>query len=476
VKTVQITSEVAPYSKTGILGNSVSGLSRGLRAAGMDVCVFSPMYLTMCTNEEVFTRDTSVTVHANHKEYVFDVYTIIEDGISYRFLRNDEFFGRRNIYGSNDFDYSDNDLRFGMFSMACLEYIRSRNEQPDIIHCHEWPTGLVPVYRKLYYQDIKSKIVFTAHDISYQGIFNKFSLQGLGLPWSVYNIDELEYYENISMLKGGIVFSDFITVPSPSYCRDIQTEEHSKGLGLLMSDKAQKLAGILEGIDYDIYNPATDKLIKTTYDIDNIEAKTDNKSAFLTQTEMKGVDKPLFLVETKFTERKGLELIIESAEELSRMNANFAFFGHGESYLCSGFKDIAKTHDNMFTFVGLSETMVHLAYAAADFILRPSMYEPSGNSHLKGMRYGALPVVSKTGGHLDTVIDVSDTDGYGFFMSEYSRTELLNQITSAVDFFQNKTILNKCIKRVMQLDFSWDKPVKHYLQLYEKLLGGSYDS
>lgn len=475
MKTVLISSEVAPFSRTGILGDAVAGLARGLSLNGEEICVISPMYLTICDEDGRYSKDCSVSVSAGGREYPFDVYTTVIDSVHYVFMRNDELYGRRHIYGSGDFDYSDNDIRFGMFCLASLEYIRRCNMMPDIIHCHEWPTGLVPVYRNLFFDDIRSKIVFTALDISYQGIFGKFSLPALGLPWSVYNIEELEYYEGISLLKGGMVHSDYVTVPSPTYCEDIKAEENSQGLGLLMADMAHKLEGILYGINYDVFNPLNDKFIPHLYCAENLEAKRKNKAEFLKQAGLADEDRPLFIVETKFSERKGLELIAESAKELSEMNANFAFMGYGESYLCAKFKEIANLYDNIYTYIGISEMLVHLAYAAADFVLRPSLYEPSGNSHLKGMRYGALPVVSKTGGHLDSVKDVKD-GGYGFFMEEYSRSELQKQVARAVDFFADKTILSECIQRVMQLDFSWRTASKKYIELYRRLLGGSYEN
>jgi len=475
VKTVLISSEVTPYSRTGMLGDSVAGLAKGLRQNGVDTYVISPMYLTVCAKEEQFSHECTVSVNSCGTEYPFEVYSVITGEIHMIFLRNDELFGRRNIYGSGEFDYSDNDIRFGMFCLAALEYIRQSGINPDIIHCHEWATGLVPVYRNLFYEDIKSRMVFTAHDISYQGIFGKFSIQSMGLPWDVYNVEELEYYEGISLLKGGMVHSDYITVPSPTYSEDIKTEEYSQGMGLLMANMAHKLEGILGGIDYEQFNPLDDKFLKALYCAENIDDKKINKQEFLNQTGLTDIEKPLFLVETKFTERKGLELIHESAEELAGLNANFAFLGYSDTQICSKFKEIANTYDNMYTFIGISEMMTHLAYGSADFVLRPSLYEPSGNSHLKGMRYGALPVVSKTGGHLDTVKDVTEPMGYGFFIEEYSRQELQKTINRAVDFFTDKTILSECIGRAMQIDFSWKSASAKYVELYRRLLGGSYE-
>lgn len=477
MKTVLISSEVTPYSRTGMLADTVAGLAKGLAKKAFDVSVITPMYLNVCTDSEnLYSHEDDLTVSAGGATYCFGIYSAVSGGVKFIFVRNDDMFGRRHIYGSGDFDYSDNDIRFGMFCMAALEYMRRNKIRPDIIHCHDWTTGLIPVYRNLYYEDIRSKIVFTAHDISYQGIFSKFSLPALGLPWEVYNIEELEYYEGISLLKGGLVHADYIVVPSPEYCKDIKTEEYSQGMGLLFVDLSAKIEGILGGIDAEKFDPAADRFIPFNYTADNHEEKIKNKSEFLSQTGLKDDGRPLFLIETKFSERKGLELVIDSADTLAGMNANFAFFGYGESYLCTKFKEIANTHDNMFTFIGISETMVHLAYAAADFVIRPSLYEPSGNSHLKGMKYGALPIVSKTGGHINSVTDISSDGGYGFFIEEYSRHALQNQISRAVDFFGNKPILSECIKKVMALDFSWDSAAGKYADLYRRLIGGNHES
>lgn len=475
MKIVMVSSEATPFARTGILGDAVGGLAKGLAANGHEVHLILPRYLSVDDTGCGCRHDGSVTVTAGQNSYTFDIYKTERDGVKYTFLKNDELYGRRYMYGSANFDYSDNDIRFGMFSLASLEYMRETKLNADIIHCHEWCTGLVSVYRNLYYDDIKGKIVFTAHDITFQGIFGKYSVQSLGLPWSVYNIEELEYYEGISLLKGGMVHADYITVPSPTYCRDIQTEEFSQGLGLLMADMRDKLTGIFGGIDYSIYNPAEDDYLEKKYDAESAEAKLVNKEEFITKTGLKDASRPLFMVETKFTERKGLELIAQSAEELAELNANFAFFGYGESHLCSKFKEIAKNHDNMVTFIGFNKELIHLGYAAADFTLRPSQYEPSGNSHLKGMRYGALPVVSKTGGHIDSVTDVSD-GGYGFFIEEYSRAEVKKQINRAIAFFNNKTILGECRKSVMQKDFSVNSASLKYIELYGRLLGGGYES
>jgi starch synthase len=475
VKIAIVSSEVTPFSRTGILGDSVGGLAKGLAQNGHSVHVIAPRYLCLDDTKCGCQPEGELTVTAGHNTFTFQILKTIRDGVEYVFLKNDELYARWHIYGSGDFDYSDNDIRFGMFSLASLEYMRRSHLNADIIHCHEWPTGLVPVYRNLFYDDITAKMVFTAHDISFQGIFGKFSVQELGLPWKVYNIEELEYYEGISFLKGGMVHADYITVPSPTYEKDIQTEEYSQGLGLLLADLSTKLKGILGGIDYDTYNPLNDPHLAAMYCAENIGAKQTNKEAFLKETGLSDASRPLFMVDTKFTERKGLELIAQSAEELSKLEANFAFFGYGESHLCNKFKEIANKHDNIFTHIGSNERLVHLGYGAADFILRPSQYEPSGNSHLKGMRYGALPVVSKTGGHMDSVTDIAD-GGYGFFIGEYGRSALQEQINRAIAFFSDAPILTECRKRVMQIDFSWKTASLKYIELYGGLLGGCYES
>lgn len=468
-----ITSEVYPFSRTGMLGDSVYGLAKSQAQLGERVHVLSPMYVSAGSYEPydcVFER--SVSIFMAGMNHTFDVYTAETEGVRFVFFRNDDLYSRRYIYGTSSYDYSDNDIRFGMFCMACLQYLRETGFNPDIIHCHEWQAGLVPVYKHLFYEDIKAKTVFTVHDITFQGVFGKFSIQSLGLPWEMYNVEELEFYENISLLKGGATHSDFITLLSPTYAKEVQTDENSFGLGSFMAKFQDRIEGILGGVDYERFDPQTDIFIKKQYNADSVANKIINKEDFLTEIGLLDAGKPLFLVETKFTERKGLELIIDSADKLAEMPANFAFLGYGEPKYCSKFKEIANNYNNIFTSIGISESMLHKAYAAADFVLRPSLTEPCGKSQMVGMRYGALPVVRRTGGLIDTVKDISEEGGYGFFMDGYSRHDLIKQLNRAVDFFQNRDILYKYAADVMRLDFSWTRTAEKFLGVYHRILGG----
>jgi len=475
VNVTLISSEVHPFSRTGLLGDTVAGLASGLSQNGSDVTVMTPMYLTVCTDEDMYTQKGSVDVSAGGSDYHFDIYHASRNGVDFVFFRNDDLFGRRCIYGSGDFDYSDNDIRFGMFSLACMSYINKQSRKPDIIHCFEWSAGLVPVYRNLFFKEILSKIVFTVLDVAYQGIFNKFSLPELGLPWSVYNIEELEYYEGVSLLKGGLIHSDHVIIPSRTYMNDIKTEEHSQGLGLIFVDIASKLSSGGLGIDHSIYDPEKDSSLAKPFSSKKISGKYENKKEFLKQSELENPDLPLFLVETKFSTRKGLELITDSAQELADIPANFAFIGYGEANICTKFKEISNSHNNMYSFIGISESMAHLGYGAADFTIRPSIYEPGGKGHMAGMRYGALPILTATGAHLDDLKDIED-GGCCFFVKEFSRQELKNQITRAVDFFNNKTILDNTVIKAMERDFSWHTVSKQYADIYRRLLGGGYGS
>lgn len=468
-----VTSEVYPFSRTGMLGDSVYGLAKSQAALGEEINVLSPMYISAGCYEPydcVFER--TVSIYAAGMTYSFDVFTAVLDGVRFIFFRNDDFYNRRYVYGTSSYDYSDNDIRYGMFCMACLQYLRETELNPDIIHCHEWQAGLVPVYKHLFYEDVKAKIVFTVHDITFQGVFGKFSVQSLGLPWEMYNIEELEFYENISLLKGGATHSDFITLLSPTYAKEVQTEENSFGLGSFMAKFQDRIEGILGGVDYERFDPETDIFIKRQYTADSVEQKAVNKEDFLAEIGLSDVERPLFLLETKFTERKGLELIADSADKLAEIPANFVFLGYGEPKYCSKFKEIANNHNNIFTSIGISEAMLHKAYAAADFVLRPSLSDPCGKSQMLGMRYGALPVVRRTGGLIDTVVDIDEPDGYGFFMEGYSRHDLLKQINRAVDFFQKRDILYKYAARVMKFDFSWNKTAEKLAVVYQRILGG----
>jgi len=468
-----ITSEVYPFSRTGMLGDSVYGLAKSQAQLGENVFVLSPMYVSAgCYEPFSCTFERSVSIFAAGMNYTFDVYTAHTDGVQFVFFRNDDLYNRRYVYGTSSYDYSDNDIRFGMFCMVCLQYLRETELNPDIIHCHEWQAGLVPVYKHLFYEDIKAKTVFTIHDITFQGVFGKFSIQSLGLPWEMYNVEELEFYENISLLKGGATHADFITLLSPTYAKEVQSDENSFGLGSFMAKFQDRIEGILGGVDYDRFDPETDIFIKKRYTADSVSDKIIDKEDFLTETGLLDAEKPLFLVETKFTERKGLELIIDSADRLAEMPANFVFLGYGEPKYCSKFKEIANNYNNIFTSIGISEAMLHKAYAAADFVLRPSLTEPCGKSQMLGMRYGALPVVRRTGGLIDTVKDISEEGGYGFFMDGYSRHDLVKQLNRAVDFFQNRDILYKYAADVMRLDFSWTRTAEKFLGVYHRILGG----
>ncbi len=470
---VHVCSEVYPYSRTGMLGDSVFGLAKSLSALNVQTYVISPMYISSgCYDTSAVSKEMTVTVTAGGAVYSFDIYEAQTDGITFIFLRNDEFYCRRYIYGTSSYDYSDNDVRFGMFSLASLEYLRRAGIDADVIHCHEWQTGLVPIYKHLFYNDMKAKTVFTVHDITYQGLFSKFSIQALGLPWEMYNVEELEFYENISMLKGGSSHADYITFPSPTYAEEVKSGDFSFGLGSFMGKFEGRSMGILCGVDYDRFDPQNDSLIAKSYGADTVRDKQINKDDFLTETGLKGADRPLFLLETKFSERKGLELLTDSAEKLSEIEADFAFLGYGDAKYCSKFKEIANNYDNIFTSIGISETMLHKAYAAADFVLRPSLTEPCGKSQLLGMRYGALPVVRRTGGLIDTVKDI-DEGGYGFFIDGYSRHDLLKQINRAVEFFADRDIFYKCAANVMGVDFSWRRTAEQYLILYRRLVGGN---
>ncbi|TCK62452.1 glycogen synthase [Seleniivibrio woodruffii] len=470
---VHITSEVYPFSRTGMLGDSVFGLAKSQASLGQETVVFSPMYTSAgCYEPYGLVKGRDITVYAAGVCYFFTTFSTQLDGVRYVFFNNEELYNRRYIYGTSSYDYSDNDIRYGMFCMASLQYIREESIHPDIIHCHEWQAGLVPVYKHLFYEDIKAKIVFTIHDITFQGVFGKFSIQSLGLPWEMYNIEELEFYENISLLKGGATHSDFITLLSPTYAKEVQTEENSFGLGSFMAKFEDRIEGILGGIDYDRFNPETDQFIKMNYNADTVQHKLVNKEDFLSETGLGNTELPLFLLETKFTERKGLELLADCADKLAEIPANFAILGYGEPKFCSKFKEIANNHNNVFTSIGISESMLHKAYAAADFVLRPSLSDPCGKSQMLGMRYGALPVVRRTGGLIDTVVDIED-GGYGFFMDGYSRHDLIKQINRAVDFFQNKAILFEYAAKVMRLDFSWMRTAEKFILLYQRILGGS---
>jgi starch synthase len=465
MKIAFVSSEVFPFSKTGGLADVVGALSKETAELGNDVIVLTPLY------KSVFDKFSDKIVNTNKKVWVdvpnglveFELWATILNKVKFIFFKNEGLFFRQGFYNENGFDYPDNYFRFATFSMAVMNYLKHHDIEPDIIHCNDWQTALIPVYHKSFFNDIKTKTILTIHNLAFQGIFD-INLTSIGLDNSFLIMSKLEFYGKTNYLKGGIVYSDFVTTVSPTYAEEIKTPEYGFGLDGLLKYYDYKLIGILNGIDYEYWNPLTDKLIYENYNTSKMKNK--NKSPLTKEFSLN--DNPLFVMVSRFAEQKGINMILDIGENFNRLNANFIFLGDGTPDFNNKMKNLESLCRNVKVILGYNEELSHKLYSAADFYLMPSIFEPCGLSQMIAMRYGALPVVRKTGGLNDTVKDLSLKEGYGFVFEEAKSDSLLFQINRAIDFYSNIKF-DSYVNFVMKIDFSWKKSAKKYLKIYQNL-------
>jgi starch synthase len=467
---VHISGEAAPFVLTGGLGTFVEKLSASQAAMGHDVRVCIPFYMLTHKDEaEIKSTEIKINVNIGCNEHIFTVHTAFIDGVEYNFFENAELFGRTGIYGSGDFNYADNDIRYAAFSQACLFFLADHCSKPSIIHCHDWQAGLVPLYSSLLFRDMKWHTVFTIHDVQWLGLFQRMDMEELNLPQDVYNIEGIEFYGQISFLKAGIVYSDFITTVSPTYAADIQTDNISGGMAGIITKYSYKLKGILNGIDYSLWNCRTDTLINCR-PLENKGWKKECKAELASEF---GFDPnlPLFVMIGRMSNKKGLELLLDATDYLSKKNASFFILGHGDKYYARLINKLSESFDNFYTYTRYDHILAHKLFAAADFILAPSVYEPFGSSHLIGTRYGAMPLVNPTGGTGDTVKFFTD-EGLALVMNEYTLYELLAKVDEAIQICNAEGLKERIIQASDHADLSWEKAASEYLIVYRQLSKG----
>ncbi|AAC06894.1 glycogen synthase [Aquifex aeolicus] len=452
-------SEIYPYAKTGGLADFSFCLIKYLKKYGVKVKGVMPYYKTLKA-ENLRKTDKGVTLNLNGKDYTFEVY---ESEDCY-FLRNDELFGRDYIYGPPGWGYEDNDIRFGGFSRAVSELISTGQLEADVVHANDWQTALIPLFLKEVFKT-PVKTVFTIHNLAYQGLFPKETVERVGIPPYLFHMEAVEFWGLVNFMKGGIVFSDLITTVSPTYAKEIQTQEYGYGLEGVLKKYSYKLRGILNGIDYEVWNPEKDKYIYQNYSLRNYSKKFKNKE-FLSKELGIEAEKPLISFINRFTHQKGVELILNCAEEMSKLNANFVFLGTGEYE--NAFLDVSKIYKNFKVFAEFNEGFARKLYASSDFILMPSYFEPCGLTQMIGMRYGCVPIVRKTGGLRDTVKDISE-GGYGITFEEPSKETFLCSLKRAIELYENAKKFRNSVKIVMSLDFSCDRMTKEYIECYEEV-------
>ncbi len=476
LKVIFASSEASPFAKTGGLADVAGHLPTALQRLGCEVFLFLPYY-TQIKDSGVKPVRVPVNLHvpSGKGDIAAELYMaegFEAGGAKVYFIRKDEFFDRAFLYGTPDGDYSDNLDRFSFFSRAVIEAAKALGLKPDVIHCNDWQTGLIPAYlRDAYRNDpalSKAAVVFTIHNIAYQGLFDR-GLYGItGLSEGLFTQDGLEFWDKISLLKAGIVYSDVITTVSPAYAEEIRTPVLGGGLDGLLEARRGDLFGVLNGVDYNEWNPETDKLIPATYSAQDIEGKAKCKRALAKEFGMKlKTGAPLVGMVSRLAEQKGFDILIEAIPEIMKNDIGLVILGSGEALYRDALLDAAKSHPGRVSVkIAFSNELAHLITAGSDIFLMPSRYEPCGLNQMFALRYGTPPVVRATGGLDDTVSDVADGFATGFKFGEYSPVALAAKLKEAVAAYKDKKAWAQLQQNGMKKDFSWDAAATRYVELY----------
>ncbi len=487
MKVLFVSPEMEPLAKVGGLADVVGALPKELENLGCDVRVIIPLYNQVKEN----LKNLKLKAKNLRKEIIVcldwlpfkgDVMEVDLNGLTVYLLRNDNFFNREYIYSTPQGDYQDNDLRFGFLSLGALEIAKALDFKPDIIHCHDWQTALVPIslkWRRHVKEDpffSDSKIAFTIHNISYQGLFPREILEKFGLPWFVFTPQGIEFYGKVSLLKGGIVYGDAVTTVSPNYAEEIKTPEYGNGLdGILrwISQESNKLVGILNGIDYEAWDSKTDKSLYVNYGIGDINGKLKNKSELQNELGLYTEEgKPLLGMVSRLTEQKGIDLVVEALPQIFDLGFQVAILGTGEDKYVRLLENAKSRYKgNLSVVIGFNDEIARRIYAGCDMFLMPSRFEPCGLGQMIAMKYGSIPVVRGTGGLLDSVRDYSADrkHGNGFVFHLFSKVGFLDALTRALLVYENREEWIGLVTRAMKEDFSWKRSSEKYLDLYEGL-------
>ena len=479
-KVLFVASEGVPFIKTGGLADVVGSLPKCLDKEYYDVRVILPKY--SCMNGQM-QEDLKYVTHFYmdynwHEEYV-GVLEAEVDGIKYYFIDNEHYFSGFKPYGENALFEIE---KFAYFSKAALSALPLIDFQPDVVHCHDWQTGLIPVYLKERFKGNPffwgMKSIMTIHNLKFQGKWSIKAVQEItGLPDYYFTSNMLESYGDANLLKGGLVFADAITTVSKTYAEEIKTDFYGEGLNGLLNFRARDLRGIVNGIDYEAFNPAKDSYIEYPYDAVNFrKEKIKNKRALQKELNLERDDKKFMIgIISRLTDQKGFDLISYVMDELCQDDVQIVVLGTGEERYETMFRHFDwKYGDKISANIFYSEDLSHKIYASCDAFLMPSLFEPCGLSQLMSLRYGTVPIIRETGGLKDTVEPYNEYEstGTGFSFTNYNAHEMLRSIRYAERiYYDKKREWNKIIDRGMAADFSWKVSAGKYQEMYDWLIG-----
>jgi len=484
VRILFVTAEAVPFAKTGGLADVAGAVPKALRALGEDVAIILPYYRQTQQKFGSQVADTglrlTVPLGAETPSAAIHRTSLPGTDVPVYLVANAAFYDRDQLYGTPAGDYPDNAERFIFFSKAVLAAAKAMNWPPDLYHCNDWQTALVPVYLKTAWAADPfcryARSLLTLHNLAYQGVFPREAFALTGLPEARFNWRELEFYGKLNLLKGGVVFADRLNAVSKRYAEEIQTPELGCGLDGVLASRAQHLHGILNGIDYAVWDPATDPLIAAAYTPDSLAGKAACKRHLQELCSLPVRDVPVLGIISRLDEQKGLDLIAEILPNLAQLDIQFVLLGTGKAELQERFTELGRQCPQKLGInIGFNNQLAHQIEAGCDIYLMPSRYEPCGLNQLYSLKYGTVPVVRKTGGLADTVTNCTPTalakgTANGFSFESYSAGALSHCIRRALRLYGDRRAWRRLVRIGMAQDWSWDSSAREYRALYRKAL------
>lgn len=476
MKILLASSEAAPFVKTGGLADVVGALLKEF--LNMEEAVYSilPLYRTIKETQPEL-KDTGITIAVSVGSKSVQGKIFAGERSTY-YIACDEFYNRTELYGTPDGDYPDNASRFIFFSRGILEACKALKLKPDIIHCNDWQTGLVPLYLKTVYgSDVFFKntaTVFTIHNLGYQGLFPSSQMPLTGLSWELFKPNRLEFYGQVNFLKAGIISADILNTVSHTYAKEILTQEFGFGLDGVLRERARDLYSVLNGIDPEAWDPSKETFIPYHYSPEDLSGKVECKgklmSSLFGQAYVESENAPLIGMVGRLSAQKGLDLVIQSVGELVSFGVKLAILGKGENMYHRTLLRMARKYRRAVSVtIGFQEARARQIYAGSDFFLMPSRYEPCGLGQLIAMRYGSVPIARKTGGLSDTIHDYEPlaSRGTGFLFSDYSPPAMQDAVKRALCVYTDSEKMHRMMSTCMMMDFTWTNSAKKYIELYK---------
>jgi starch synthase len=477
-------SEVVPFAKTGGLADVAGALPKELAKMDNDVVIIMPRYRQVSKEKFKLKLEFDIKVELGGQEITGSIYSTKVTGSKVRiyFVDNPLFFDRQELYQESGIDYEDNAERFIFYSKAVFALCQKLKWSPEIMHCNDWQTGLIPVLLKDIYNKEplfkKTRTIFTVHNLAYQGLFEKMVIEKTGLSWEYFSVDRLEFWGKLNFMKGGLLYADKINTVSRKYSEEIQTEEFGAGLNGVIKSRQKDLYGIINGVDYKIFSPTKDPHIHKPYSLKTLEIKEDNKKHLLKKIGLRYRKKaPLLGIISRLADQKGFDILSGIMEKILEQNVQFVLLGTGMPKYHKLFATLEeKFPKKMKAILSFDPVLAQEIYAGVDIFLMPSHYEPCGLGQLISMKYGTIPVVRETGGLADTVVDFDlakdfeQDKGNGFVFQEYDKDKLFDTIMRSVKTFKDESAWHKVQANAMKSDYSWKNSAKQYIRVYEDAL------